>query len=84
MTDVTRSTSIATLPAIWAIRGYQKFLSPIFGRRCKYYPTCSEYTLIAVKRFGAIRGIGMGVWRILRCNPFSQGGIDDVPDKNNT
>jgi len=71
--------SLTALPAIWMIRAYQRFLSPIFGRRCRYYPTCSEYTLVAVRRFGLVRGLSLGAWRILRCNPFSRGGVDDVP-----
>lgn len=70
---------LTTLPAIWLIRGYQRFLSPMFGNRCRYYPTCSSYMLIAIKRFGLLKGIALGTWRILRCNPFSRGGVDDVP-----
>ncbi|MDR2703400.1 MAG: membrane protein insertion efficiency factor YidD [Cellulomonadaceae bacterium] len=73
--------SPATIPAIALIRGYQKFLSPIFGRRCRYHPTCSDYTLTAVRRFGLVKGTALGAWRIVRCNPFSPGGIDDVPTR---
>jgi len=69
----------ATLPAIWLIRGYQRFLSPLTGNRCRYYPTCSAYMLLAIQRFGLIKGIALGTWRILRCNPFTRGGVDDVP-----
>ncbi|MBO7472745.1 MAG: membrane protein insertion efficiency factor YidD [Ruminococcus sp.] len=63
------------------IRVYQKFISPLFPPKCKYYPTCSTYALNAVKRFGAVRGSALAVWRILRCNPWSMGGIDHVPEK---
>jgi len=63
------------------IRFYQKFISPLFPPKCKYYPTCSTYALNAVKRFGAIRGSALAAWRLLRCNPWSMGGIDYVPEK---
>ncbi|KAF6649053.1 membrane protein insertion efficiency factor YidD, partial [Lactococcus sp. EKM101L] len=58
------------------IRGYQKFISPMFPPSCRYYPTCSNYSLQAIKRFGAIKGGLMGVARILRCHPFVRGGYD--------
>ena len=63
------------------IRFYKKFISPLSPPRCKYYPTCSSYALTAVQRFGAIRGSALAVWRILRCNPWSLGGIDHVPER---
>ena len=50
------------------------------GKDCRYYPTCSTYTLEAVKKFGALKGSLLGAYRILRCNPFSKGGFDPVPD----
>ncbi|MBQ8582556.1 MAG: membrane protein insertion efficiency factor YidD [Ruminococcus sp.] len=67
--------------AIALINFYRKFISPLFPAKCKYYPTCSAYALTAVKRFGFIRGTLLAVWRILRCNPWSLGGIDPVPEK---
>lgn len=63
------------------INFYRKFISPLTPPVCKYYPTCSSYALTSVKRFGAIRGTALAVWRILRCNPWSMGGIDYVPEK---
>lgn len=48
---------------------------------CKYYPTCSAYAYEAIERFGAVKGTGLAIWRILRCNPFSKGGVDPVPNK---
>ena len=63
------------------IRFYKKHISPHFPARCKYYPTCSSYALQAIQRFGAVRGLLLAVWRLLRCNPFSMGGIDYVPEK---
>ncbi|MDR0950790.1 MAG: membrane protein insertion efficiency factor YidD [Candidatus Ancillula sp.] len=57
---------------------YQKFLSPLHLPCCKYYPTCSTYFLNAVTKYGYIKGSLKGLWRLLRCNPFSNGGIDEV------
>ena len=61
------------------IRFYQRRISPSLGPRCKYHPTCSHYALTAVERYGFMRGSILAVWRIVRCNPFSKGGIDPVP-----
>ncbi|WP_421825365.1 membrane protein insertion efficiency factor YidD [Lacticaseibacillus hulanensis] len=63
------------------IRFYQRVISPAFPPTCRYQPTCSQYSLEAVSRFGAIRGSLMGIARILRCNPFVTGGSDPVPDQ---
>ncbi len=60
------------------IRGYQRWISPAFPRRCKYHPTCSEYAVQAVQRYGILKGAVLATWRILRCNPFSDGGYDPV------
>jgi putative membrane protein insertion efficiency factor len=61
---------------IMLVRFYQLTLSPFFGRQCRFRPTCSNYMIEAVEKYGAIRGFLKGVWRILRCNPFCQGGYD--------
>ena len=63
------------------IRFYQKYISPLkrYGT-CKYIPTCSEYAAQAIERHGALKGSILAAWRILRCNPFSSGGIDPVPE----
>jgi putative membrane protein insertion efficiency factor len=63
------------------IRGYQYFISPMLGQRCKYYPSCSNYTLEAIKVHGPFKGVALGAWRLLRCNPFSNGGFDPVPPR---
>jgi len=63
------------------IRAYQRFVSPMFGRRCKYHPTCSEYAVEAVRRFGPLRGTVLATWRLLRCNPWSRGGVDHPHDQ---
>lgn len=61
------------------LRGYQRFISPMTPPTCKFYPSCSQYAVIAVQRHGAIRGTRLAVWRLLRCNPWNLGGVDDVP-----
>ena len=63
------------------IRFYQRRISPLFGPRCRYYPTCSQYAVEAVERFGAFKGSILAVLRLLRCNPFFPGGYDPVPEK---
>jgi putative membrane protein insertion efficiency factor len=60
------------------IRAYQKVLSPLLPRSCKYHPSCSEYAVQAVTRYGVVRGTALAAWRLLRCNPFSMGGYDPV------
>jgi len=61
------------------IRGYKKWISPILGERCRFYPTCSSYMYEAITRYGIIKGLAMGIYRILRCNPLCKGGYDPVP-----
>ena len=68
---------------ILLIRFYQKFISPMFPAKCRFYPTCSHYTLEAVKEHGAIKGTYLGIKRILKCHPFHEGGYDPVPKKEN-
>ena len=66
---------------IGIIKIYKKTISPIlsyFGIKCKYYPTCSEYTMQAIEKYGIIKGYFLGIKRILKCNPFSKGGYDPL------
>jgi putative membrane protein insertion efficiency factor len=65
--------------ALAAIRYYQKNLSHLKHSHCPYVPTCSEYTRQAIEKYGVLTGGLLGLWRILRCNPFSHGGYDPVP-----
>ena len=60
------------------IRVYQRFVSPLLGPRCRYWPSCSEYAAQAVQRHGILRGVVLAAWRVLRCNPWSAGGVDPV------
>lgn len=62
-----------------AIRFYQKFVSPLLGNNCRFYPTCSAYTYQAIETYGVGRGGWMGIKRIVRCNPWNEGGFDPVP-----
>lgn len=64
---------------IKSIRMYQKYVSPLKNTRCPYIPSCSQYGLEAVEKYGPVKGGAMAAWRILRCNPFSSGGYDPVP-----
>ncbi len=65
------------------LRFYKRWVSPALHRtgvgQCKYLPTCSEYAQIAIMRHGAMKGTLLAAWRVLRCNPFSKGGVDEVP-----
>ena len=68
-----------TVGFIKAIRGYQRFLSPLLPPSCRFHPTCSECTRQAIEKYGAARGTYLGVRRILKCHPFHPGGYDPVP-----
>lgn len=61
------------------LKGYRYAISPMLGRNCRYYPSCSEYAIEAVRRHGALRGGWLAVRRVGRCHPFSRGGYDPVP-----
>jgi putative membrane protein insertion efficiency factor len=67
--------------AVAPIRVYQRAISPALPRRCKYYPSCSEYAVQAVRSYGILRGLVLAAWRLLRCNPWSLGGVDLVEDQ---
>lgn len=69
--------AIATFP----IKLYQRLISPALGQRCKYYPSCSDYAVQAIARFGILRGLVLAGWRLLRCNPWSHGGFDPVENQ---
>lgn len=58
------------------IKIYQKAISPLLGNNCRYYPSCSEYSIQAIEKYGILKGTLKSIWRILRCNPFSKGGVD--------
>ncbi len=72
------TTGFAGRVLVAPIRLYQRLISPALPRRCKYEPTCSAYTAQAIRELGPVRGLVLGVWRLLRCNPWSHGGYDPV------
>jgi putative membrane protein insertion efficiency factor len=63
------------------IRVYQKAISPALGNRCRYYPSCSQYAVQAIRSYGILRGLVLAAWRLLRCNPWSHGGLDPVEEQ---
>jgi uncharacterized protein len=71
--------SVVAAPAIWLIRAYQLFLSPMRPPTCRFYPSCSAYALTAIDRFGIVRGTWLATRRLLRCHPWNPGGVDHVP-----
>ncbi|MEU1624001.1 membrane protein insertion efficiency factor YidD [Streptomyces sp. NPDC020096] len=68
-------------PLMWLIKLYQWTISPLLGPVCKYYPSCSHYGYEAIAVHGAVKGTALTAWRILRCNPWSLGGVDHVPPR---
>ena len=75
-----RSASLLARGLVATIRGYQYAISSWRPRTCRYYPTCSGYAVTALQRHGAARGLLLAGWRLLRCNPWTKGGVDHVPD----
>jgi putative membrane protein insertion efficiency factor len=67
--------------AIGLIRVYRWMVSPLLGNRCKYHPSCSQYALDALREFGFVKGTVLAGWRLLRCNPWSHGGVDYAHDQ---
>ncbi|WNB85589.1 membrane protein insertion efficiency factor YidD [Cellulomonas sp. ATA003] len=78
----TRWAGLRDLPrraVVAVLRAYQQVVSPLYGPTCRFYPSCSQYAVIAIGRHGIVRGGGLAAWRLLRCNPWNAGGVDDVP-----
>jgi uncharacterized protein len=67
--------------ALLPVHAYRLLASPLLGPRCKYHPTCSQYAIDAIREVGAARGLALAAWRVLRCNPWSHGGVDHVEDQ---
>lgn len=78
MGSVHRKRSMPGRVIVTLIRLYQRYLSPLLPPSCRFTPSCSQYTIEAISRYGLLKGSLMGVWRILRCHPFSKGGWDPV------
>ena len=64
---------------LFIIKLYRKYISPMKSTKCPYIPSCSEYGMEAIEKYGALKGGALALWRIIRCNPFSKGGYDPVP-----
>ena len=71
--------SLGAKVLLWPIVAYRRWISPALPPRCRFYPSCSEYAVTAITTHGPVRGLGLAVWRLLRCQPFHPGGIDHVP-----
>ncbi|MCU7729815.1 membrane protein insertion efficiency factor YidD [Actinoplanes sp. KI2] len=72
--------SVLARMLIAMVVAYRRYVSPVLPARCRFYPSCSAYSLEALQKHGAIRGTGLTIWRLLRCHPFHPGGYDPVPD----
>ncbi|BDD85811.1 membrane protein insertion efficiency factor YidD [Desulfofustis limnaeus] len=73
-----RKNGIVARLFIGVISSYRYFISPLFPPACRFYPSCSVYTIEAIRHYGALRGLAKGIWRLLRCHPFARGGYDPV------
>ena len=76
-----RADVIASTAALGLIKAYQYGIRPMLGQRCRFFPSCSEYTAEAIAEFGVIRGATMGALRLAKCHPWHEGGYDPVPAK---
>jgi uncharacterized protein len=74
--------SVAARAVVWLIDFYRKAISPVLPRRCRFEPTCSAYAVEAVREYGALRGLVLGLRRIVRCHPLNPGGVDPVPRRS--
>ncbi|WP_128773462.1 membrane protein insertion efficiency factor YidD [Actinomyces oricola] len=73
-------TSVASTVVLAPVRFYQRFISPLLPRSCRYYPSCSQYAVQAIQVHGVLKGGVLALWRLLRCNPMTGGGVDHVPE----
>jgi putative membrane protein insertion efficiency factor len=79
MSMYRKTGRIFAFPVIICIKVYKKVISPLLPKACRFYPTCSQYTIEALQKYGFFKGMFLGIKRILRCNPFFPGGHDPVP-----
>jgi len=75
-----RGSTMAKKILIGLVRAYQLLVSPLLGANCRFQPTCSRYMIDAIERFGALKGLGLGLRRLSRCHPWHEGGLDPVPE----
>lgn len=81
MADAGRRVGPVTWLLLTLVRGYQLVVSPWFPPTCRYYPTCSAFAVGALRTHGPVKGTLLAVWRVMRCNPWSKGGVDHVPPR---
>jgi putative membrane protein insertion efficiency factor len=79
MAEPARPRSLGGRVLAWPIIAYRRWISPALPARCRFYPSCSAYALEAIATHGVLRGLGLAIWRLLRCQPFHPGGYDPVP-----
>lgn len=78
LTIVNKISTFLSKLCIYSVRGYQKYLSPLKGPTCRFYPTCSQYSIEAFKKYGFLKGLYLSIRRILKCHPFHPGGYDPL------
>jgi putative membrane protein insertion efficiency factor len=81
MTTSTRPKNFGARTLVAPIRLYQRFVSPLLGQRCRFYPSCSEYAARSILRHGVVRGTYLALRRLVRCHPWNPGGVDHVPEE---
>jgi len=64
---------------LFVLRQYKRFISPLLGKNCRFYPTCSVYAYQAIEKYGLAKGVFLGIKRLLKCHPFHEGGVDPIP-----
>lgn len=74
--------SLIQLGLMWLLRVYRYLISPLLGNRCRFYPSCSQYALLALEEYGVCKGIYLSLKRLLRCHPFHAGGYDPLPSQH--
>ncbi|HVU61892.1 MAG TPA: membrane protein insertion efficiency factor YidD [Mycobacteriales bacterium] len=79
-TETSRRTGLAATVLVGLLRGYQRFISPLFGPHCRFYPSCSSYAATALTEHGVLRGGWLALRRLGRCHPWHPGGVDPVPE----
>ena len=80
-TRQARASFVASTAALGLIKAYQYGVRPMLGQRCRFFPSCSEYTAVAIGEYGVIRGASMGALRLAKCHPWHAGGYDPVPER---
>jgi len=79
---MTSKRNVGEVAALGLIKAYQYGIRPMLGPRCRFFPSCSEYTADAISEYGVLRGSAMGAMRLVKCHPWHAGGYDPVPEKN--